>query len=436
MTRGEVKRMNRYQAFSGQILHRGIDYYHSGFVKNIDIREDFIEASVYGSRVYDVKIKLKDGEITNMKCDCPYAFDGNHCKHMAAVLFCADDTEPINEEQAKKDEKSLANLVKEADEAVVRDFLTSILSSDEKLLNRFKSILKCELSSEDMKRYKKQINKIFNKHAGLHGFIDYYNAGQFATELEEFLDEEITGMVENELYQEAFELTNDIFIKLGNLDIDDSDGEIGMLADACMGIWQDILAHSGELLKKKMFRWFMEHLNGSVIDYMEEYLEETLFENFNEEAFLAEKLAFTDEQVRKFKQEEDSWSIGYAAGKWAIRHIAIMEEQNAADSAIDTYCERHQEFSPVRKYLIERHMNRKAYDKAIYLLEEGKKVDRGSPGLVRNYSLELKNIYKQTGNNQGYERELWSLMLEYQRGDMDIFNETVFLVRGKYVNHD
>lgn len=183
------------------------------------------------------------------------------------------------------------------------------------------------------------------------------------------------------------------------------------------------MAHSGELLKKKMFQWFMEHLNGSVIDYMEEYLEETLFENFNEEAFLAEKLAFTDEQVRKFKQEEDSWSIGYAAGKWAIRHIAIMEEQNAADSAIDAYCERHQEFSPVRKYLIERHMNRKAYDKAIYLLEEGKKVDRDSPGLVRNYSLELKNIYKQTGNNQGYERELWSLMLEYQRGNMDIFNE-------------
>jgi len=92
---------------------------------------------------------------------------------MAAVLFCANDAESINKEHAKKSQKSLANLLKEADEAVVRDFSTNILINDEKLLNCFKSILKCELSSEDMKRYKNQINKIFNRHAGLHGFIDY-----------------------------------------------------------------------------------------------------------------------------------------------------------------------------------------------------------------------------------------------------------------------
>lgn len=88
--------------------------------------------------------------------------------------------------------------IKEADETVIRNFLTSILTNDEKLLNRFKSVLKCELSPEDMKRYKNQINEIFNSHARLDGFIDYYNAGQFAAELEEFLDHEISEMVGNE----------------------------------------------------------------------------------------------------------------------------------------------------------------------------------------------------------------------------------------------
>jgi hypothetical protein len=156
---------------------------------------------------------------------------------------------------------------------------------------------------------------------------------------------------------------------------------------------------------------------------MEEYLEEILFENFKEEAFLAEKLVFTDNQVSKFKKEEDSWSRGYAAGKWAIRHIAILEEQNAAETTIDEYCKKHLEFSQVRKYYIERCINRNEYDKAIYLLEEGKQVDKNLPGLVRNYSLQLKSIYKQTENVQSYEKELWSLVLEYQKGDMDIFNE-------------
>lgn len=421
--KGGQNRMNWHQAFSVQILNRGLDYHHRELVKNIDIREDFIEASVYGSHVYDVKIKLKDREITNMKCDCLYAYDGDNCKHMAAVLFCADDEEPINKEHSKKIQNSLVNLVKEADEAIIRDFLTSILINDEKLLNRFKSVLKCEVSPEDMKRYKNYINKIFNRHAGLYGFIDYHSAGQFATKLEEFLNNETSRMVENEQYHEAFELTNYIFIKLGNQDIDDSDGETEWLTQECIEIWQAILKHSDELLKKKMFRWFIENINESVVDYMEEYLEDILFENFKEEAFLAEKLIFTDKQVRKFKKEEDSWSRGYAVGKWAIRHIAIMEEQHAAETTIDEYCEKHLEFNKVRQYYIERCMNRKAYDKAIFLLEEGKQVSKDLFGIVRRYSLQFKNIYRQTGNNQGYKKELWSLILEYQQGDLDIFNE-------------
>ena len=28
--------------------------------------------------------------IEDMLCDCPYAEDGNYCKHMAAVLFAVD----------------------------------------------------------------------------------------------------------------------------------------------------------------------------------------------------------------------------------------------------------------------------------------------------------------------------------------------------------
>src|SRR5699024_4501125 len=235
--------MNWHQIFSEVILSRGLDYHQRGLVRHVDISEDFIEASVDGSHLYHVKIKLKEGKITSMKCDCPFAFDGNHCKHMVAVLWCAEDTELINEEKSKKNEESLINLVENADEKVVRDFLANILMNDEKLLNRFKGLLKCEISPDDMKRYKNQINKIFTRHSGSYGFIDYYSVGEFATELEQFLDGEISEMVENEQYQEAFELTNDIFIKLGNLEIDDSGGETGMIADSCMEIWQNILEH-------------------------------------------------------------------------------------------------------------------------------------------------------------------------------------------------
>lgn len=122
--------------------------------------------SVCESRVCNVKIRLKDSEITNLRCDCPYAYDGNNCKHMAAVLFCSDDAGPINKEQSKNTQENLANLVIEADVTVVREFLTSILINDKKLLNRFKSILKYEFPSKDIARYKNQMNEIFNRHSG------------------------------------------------------------------------------------------------------------------------------------------------------------------------------------------------------------------------------------------------------------------------------
>src|SRR5690625_2400603 len=419
--------MDWYEAFSGQAINRGLDYYHRGLVNNIDIREDFIEASVYGSQVYKVKIKMKDRKITNMKCNCPHAFDGNNCKHMVAVLYCADGKVPYDKENLKKTNESLNKLVKEADEKVVKDFLIQILINDEKLLNRFKSTLKCDLTEEDMKRYKNQVNKIFNRHSGLYGFIDYYSAGQFAEEMEDFFNNEISGMVDNGQYEEAFELTNDIFIKLSNQDIDDSDGEIDFLAQECVEIWQVILQHGDEKLKEKMFQWFIENINESITDYMEEYLEEILFGNFKEKRFLSEKLLFTDEQVHKLKKEEDSWSRGYSVGRWAVKHIKVMEELNDSESSIDEYCEKHRELSSVRQYYIKRCMNRKMYDKAIHLLEEGKQVDKNFPRLVYDYSLQLKNLYKQTEKNQAYKKELWSLALDYDIGNLDIFNELKIL---------
>ena len=41
----------------------------------------------------------------------------------------------------------------------------------------------------------------------------------------------------------------------------------------CLEIWQEILDKSSIELKRKIYNWFTGHLNGSVIDYMEDYIE-------------------------------------------------------------------------------------------------------------------------------------------------------------------
>lgn len=53
-----------------------------------------------------------------MLCDCPYAEDGNACKHMAAVLFAVTAAEP-----SKKKDSEGENRLTPAD--LVKKFLTA-----------------------------------------------------------------------------------------------------------------------------------------------------------------------------------------------------------------------------------------------------------------------------------------------------------------------
>ncbi|WP_027398956.1 SWIM zinc finger family protein [Anaerovorax odorimutans] len=427
--------MDWQRLFRSHILDRGFQYYKQGSVEDYWQGEDFIEATVQGSEAYDVSIDIIDGKIIEMYCNCPYAEEGNYCKHMAAVLFYMEEnhdsfnvkktwagSNKLSEVVPLKGE-SVRGLVEKTDEKVIRDFLINILENDGKMFNRFRSVLCCKVSPMDMKRYKNQIDGIFRNYAGRYGFVDYYNAGSFILELEEVLDHDVIRLVENKQFEEAFELTNYIFVKTGNQDMDDSDGGTGMLADRCLEIWQEIIENSDMEMKRKMFQWYTEHLDGSIIDYMEAYIEQLLFENFMEEEFLLYKLKLTEKKVCTYKNEKDSWTRGYHAGMWALKHIGVMKEQKTSEDLIDKYCKENLEFSSVRDYYVNRLIYKGKYDAAIQVLEEGKVVDKSFPGLVEDYSLKLKDLYQQTGNNQAYEKELWSFVLEYRAGDLDAYKE-------------
>ncbi len=163
------------------------------------------------------------------------------------------------------------------------------------LLNRFKIAVTQEISEDDIRVYKRQIDQIFRKYEGRGNFIDYYHASGFISELYSFLCEDIRNMLSNKQYEAAFLLSTYLFVEVGNVDMDDSDGGTGMISGECQEIWFEILEESeGERLEQKMFQWFINSLDGSVIDYMEDYIEETLFKYFKENKYMEEKLKLTD----------------------------------------------------------------------------------------------------------------------------------------------
>lgn len=431
--------MNWKRLFATHILERGYDYYLENTVENIDISEDIIRADVIGSEDYEVEISVNNGEVTDMYCSCPYALDGKNCKHMAAVLY--KWSEDAGEEEAakkvntelfqpsytinayKKKVAAVEELVSGATEEEVRSFLVAVLAEEEKLLLRFHNTINKQVTREDIDNYIRQVDVIADRYLGRNQFISYYEADGFISELEEIIDEDVRRMIDNNKYLSAFEVMNYIFVLIGDVDMDDSDGGTGMLADRIYQLWLELLVKVSAEEKKKMFDWFTSHLDGSVIDYLEEYIEQIIMGEFDEKEYEQEKLDFIQKMIARSECKDSDWSRDYAVGKWAVRYLELLKVQNASEKQIKEICKKYWNNSTVRRYYIDICMKNKEYDHVLQVLDECILLDKQYRGLISEYSEKKKEIYLLQGNKSAYIEQLWKLVLEHEAGNLDLYRE-------------
>ena len=433
--------MNWKKLFAIHILERGYDYYCDDAVENMEISDDIIRADVIGSEDYEVEISLSNGEVTDMYCSCPYALDGRNCKHMAAVLYEWSE----NEEEEKKEEENAINtdlfqpaytvnshkkkltaveeLVRSANEEDVRSFLAAVLAEDEKLLLRFHNIINKQVTREDINNYIRQVDIIADKYLGRNHFISYYEADGFISELEEIIDEDVCRMIDNGDYLSAFEVMNYIFVLIGDVDMDDSDGGTGMLADRIFQLWLELLVKVSSEEKRKMFDWFTSHLDGSVIDYLEEYIEQILMGEFEEKEYEQAKLDFIEDMIARSERKDSDWSRDYGVGKWAVRYLEMLQEKKASDEQIQEVCKRYWKNSSVRRYYVDICMKKKEYDHVLQILDECILLDKQYRGLISEYSEKKKEIYLLQGNRSAYIEQLWKLVLEHEPGNLELYRE-------------
>jgi len=424
--------MDWQRLFPAKILDRGYDYYLDDLVDDLRLNKDTLTATVQGSEDYSVRILFKNDSISEMDCTCPYAEDGSNCKHMAAVLFQWNDEKDDNDDDILTDndssddsetDNSVTSLVTAADSEVIKSFLIQVLENDEKLLLRFKSMVVPGVSAEDMQKYKAQINRAVKSYTGRHGFIEYSSADSFTHAMSEFLVEVVGVMTDNENYREAFELTCHVFLTVADVEMDDSDGGRGELASKCCDIWLDILQNVDINAKTLMFNWFTDQLSGSVVDYMEEYIEDIIMDEFTERDFYNAKLAFADKKVLDSRGSLDSWSNHFQHGRWARYRLALMESSHCDWSDLERYCSEQWVSSEVRKYYVEKCLEKQDYNRAIEVLEESVFLDSEYRGLVSEYSMKLKELYKRTGNTERYREQLWQLVLNHHVGDLEVYRE-------------
>lgn len=443
--------MNWQKLFASHILERGYDYYCDGAVENIEIGRDDIRADVVGTEDYEVEISLNDGKVTDMYCSCPYAAGGNNCKHMAAVLYewtadIMDEDEPEDTDNEdmdndadaesmdlfepavtvcdyKKKSAAVEKLVTSAERDIVQAFLVSVLAEDKKLLLRFRNMVNKCATKEDVEDYFEQIDEIADRYLGRDHFINYYQAYDFMLELEEIIDKDVRRMIDNGSHISAFHVMNHIFVLLGNVDMDDSGGETSMLAEQIYQLWLELLTKVNAQDKRKMFIWFTTHMDGSVIDYLEEYIEQIIMEEFKEPEYEQDKLSFMEEMIEKAEKKDSGWSRDYAVGKWTVTYLKTLEEKNAPEDQLEEICKKYWNNSGVRRYYIDRYFEKKEYDRVLHVLDESIELDKAYRGQVLEYIQKKKEIYRLQGNKSAYIEQLWKLVLEQSAGDLDIYKE-------------
>lgn len=431
--------MNWKKLFAMHILERGYDYYLENAVENIDISDDNIRADVIGSEDYEVEISLNKGEVTEMYCSCPYALDGRNCKHMAAVLYewSENEEEEDLENEVNTDlfqpaytinayKKKLAaveELVSGAEEEEVRSFLVAVLAEDEKLLLRFHNTINKQVTQEDINNYIRQVDIIADRYLGRNHFISYYEADGFISELEEIIDEDVRRMIDNGNYLSAFEVMNYIFVLIGDVDMDDSDGGTGMLADRIYQLWLELLVKVSYEEKKKMFDWFTSHLDGSVIDFLEEYIEQIIMGEFEEKEYEQAKLDFIENMIARSECKDSDWGRDYGVGKWAVRYLELLKKEKISDEQIKEVCKRYWNNSSVRRYYVDICMKKKEYDHVLQVLDECILLDKQYKGLISEYSEKKKEIYLLQGNRKAYIEQLWKLVLEHEAGNLELYRE-------------
>lgn len=124
--------------FEPKIIYRGEEYYYKNRVNSIVWNgNNSLEASIIGTDIYSVIVNIKNGEINEFSCNCPYEY---HCKHEVAVLiYIWDNLNKINSlyEINNKQLKELENKVKELSKKELEKLILELLFKD----NRFRNYL-------------------------------------------------------------------------------------------------------------------------------------------------------------------------------------------------------------------------------------------------------------------------------------------------------
>ena len=408
-----MKKSEWKKYFAPQILTRGFDYYRTGCILSLteDDIENCIEAVVSGTEDYFVNIYLdkSNKNIIEMECDCPYAEEGSHCKHMAAVLYAVDDDLRYvqkNTLNCAKQSKSFEEIIESLTEKKAKELLLFAAENDKKLADKI-MLNDTESNSEDrISDAKREIRLLICNSADRYGYIDYYDAYDLTNDLMVFVSDVSDTLLDQEDYNNAFELVCYAYEELNSFEMDDSDGGLSMFESTCKDIWKEIIDHADTDIKRKAYNWFLSHR-----------MHNQMFELFNDNEFLEKNLEIID-----FELEDTPESRSYYLPYYIQTKCEIMLQLGYPQSAIDLFRNQYRHLHEIRWQEATECINSRQYGEAEKLILQSKTIDKNT-GHLKNWSDLLLKIYKETNQREKYKQELEYMVFNTHQFNFDNITE-------------
>ena len=239
---------------------------------------------------------------------------------------------------------------------------------------------------------------IVRKHSE-HGFIPYRAASSFAHYMLDLFDGiKAQALFENNEY--AKKALVHFTKKFGNLQIDDSNGEMSILMPELKTLWEIFLDTSPASMVTECRKWIEQNVLKESMWIAKDELSILYEEHFNSEKDLKAKLKFYDSNIEREKQDKDGRS--YHIDDWAHSRAVTMRKLGITNQEVKKYLADYATLTDCAYLLFDILVEEKNYDEAEKCLRNLAEAHNNWSGITDNVSVKLKEMYLASGQTEKY----------------------------------
>jgi uncharacterized Zn finger protein len=192
-------------------FERGEKYFNSGSVFGLEEYQGKVLAKVSGTHDYRVKLWVEDEDEIGYDCNCPFAGEGNFCKHCVAVgLACIAERKKDSKETSGGKKRAtnlddIKNYLQTREKSELVEMLMQEVLDNETLRGQLLlAVARSNPQGVDVKTYRKELKRIF-KTDGNDYDGDYYGGFDNSDDVEQVV-ESIEGLLEDGHYEAVIDL--------------------------------------------------------------------------------------------------------------------------------------------------------------------------------------------------------------------------------------